>query len=451
MKLLPDSNEIKSMLEQLDISSIQELFGEIPPKFRKGKINLAGPKSELEVKRILKKLLDKNANFEEMPSFIGSNVQPHWVPAVVDAIVSRSEFYSAYFSYQPEISQGMLQTLFEYQSLICELYDMEVAPIGLYDGSSALGEAARLCSRVTRKDEFLIPENTAENKKAVLKNYTRGCGIRIKEYPFDRSTGKSDFDRLEKMITDNCAGVFFENPNYFGVVDDRIDELKELKERKKFMLVYEADPLSLALFKPPSEWNADLAVGEGQPLGLHMNYGGSLLGILVSKKDYLRQLPGRIVGFTQDKQGRAAFCFTLQARDQFIRRGKATSNICTAETLNSCAAAVYLSLMGGNGLKKIAELNRNKNLALIKKLKAMDKLSVPFDGQNHFNRFTVQFDEISPEKVNMKLLEYRLVGGGIAPDYPGFGKSSIFGVTEMHSEENIERLADALSQILEEK
>jgi len=448
MPFLPNEQEKEEMLKAIGCKTVEDLFRDIPREFRSPPINLPDPMSEIEIKDYFKEILSKNASFEDMPSFFGGDVMPHWIPSAVEALVSRPEFYSAYFSYQPEASYGMLQTLFEYQSMICELTGMDVAPIGLYNSASTLGEAARMCARVTKKSEFLIPKNVSWQKKSVLKNYTKGCGLEVKEFPYDKSNGKVDLSGLEEEISQHTAGIYLENPNFFGIIDDRLEEIKRLRESNEFLLVTGVDLLSLGVIKPPSEWGADLVIGEGQALGNPMNLGGSLLGVMASKRKYMRQLPGRIVGLTTDRDENPAFCFTLQTRDQFIKRDRASSNICTAETLHACASAVYLALMGRGGLIKLAKWNFERGYRLKQALKEVSQVEIPFERELSFNQVLVRCKRKKAEDVNKELLANGIQGGLIlTKQFPELGEVVLYGVTEQHKDEHIEKLVKTLERI----
>jgi glycine dehydrogenase subunit 1 len=448
MSFIPNKWEKEAMLKAIGCKTIEDLFSDIPKEFRIASIKLPSPLSEIELKDQLKEVLSKSISFEQMPAFFGGGVMPHWIPAALEALLSRSEFYSAYFSYQPEASYGMLQTLFEYQSMICELTGMDVAPIGLYDSASALGEAARMCARITKKREFLVPENMAWEKRSVLTNYTKGSGVVIKEVPYDRSNGKIDLSLLEKQITKRTAGVYLENPNFFGIIEDRLETIQKVVKKEKTLLVVGVDLLSLGLIKPPPEWGADLVIGEGQVLGSPLNFGGSLLGVMTSKREFMRQLPGRIVGLTKDKEGKSAFCFTLQTRDQFIRRGKASSNICTAETLHACAAAIYLALLGREGLVKLARWNFERGYRLKQSLKEIKQVELPFAEELNFNQLLLRYKRKKAARVQKALLAHGIQGGLIlTPQFPELGEVALYGITELHQNKHIEKLVKALKEI----
>jgi glycine dehydrogenase subunit 1 len=385
--------------------------------------------------------LDKNIL---LTSFLGGGMKPHYIPAAVRAIVSRSEFYTSYTPYQAEFSQGILQSMFEYQSMMGELTGMDVANMSMYDSSTALGEAALMACRITKKNEMLIPSNISWEKKSVLRNYVKGIGMKIEEIPY-LSNGKVDLDKIKKKGEKKV--VYIENPNFFGLFEDRISEVREISEES--FLIMGIDPISLAIVTPPSEYGADVVVGEGRSLGNPLNFGGPLNGILACKKEFVRQLPGRIIGATTDKNGKRAFCMVLQTREQHIRRGKATSNICTNNALCSLASAVYMALLGEEGLREIAVANMRNGEKLMEKISSINGFELPFDGE-HFNEF-VALSPIDPDELNKKLLKRGIQGGlPLKPlkSFPELEKAMLFGVTEMHTDEEMERLVNAIEEVL---
>lgn len=380
-----------------------------------------------------------------MTSFLGGGVQPHYIPAVVKSILSRSEFYTAYTPYQPETSQGFLQAIFEYQSMIAELTGMDVSNASLYDGATAVGEAALLCTRATKKKTFLIPQNISWEKKSILLNYTKGAGIRVKEIAYDSETGGIDIDELKKTIDANTSGVYLENPNYFGIFEDAVDEVHAIAQKNQALFVVGVDPVSLGITKNPGDYGADVVIGEGKSLGNPLDFGGSTLGIFSCKNEFLRQIPGRIIGMTKDTQGKRAFCMTFQTREQHIRRDKATSNICTNEGLCMLAAATYLSWLGGRGLYELSALNFTKAQELRKKIVSIPGYTTKFTG-THFNEFVIQCPDA--KKVHDYLLKNRIQGGLLLDRwYPKLVNCMIFGITEMHSDESIERLISLLKEV----
>ncbi len=390
------------MLGELGLDSIDELFEEIPEKLR-SELNLPAGLSEQEVYERLKKLSSKNSRLKA--SFIGAGLQTHYIPSAVSSITSRSEFYTSYTPYQPEISQGLLQALFEYQSLMAELTEMDVVNSSMYDQSTALGEAARMCFRINGKKTFLIPRAISSYKKSVLKNYCEPLSIKILEMDYNE---KGTID-IEKIQNDGeVCGIYIESPNFFGIIEDEVEEIREMTDT---LMVYGFSPLSLGVLKTPGAYNADISIGEGGDL-LANNFGGPLLGIFCCKKEFIRKMPGRLIGGTQDKDSRRAFCMTLQTREQHIRRSRATSNICTNESLCAVALAVELALIGGKGLRDLAIFNMNKTEELMRKIDSIEGFKVPYFRSYHFNEFLAS-SKIPPEKINEELLKNNIQGGYI--------------------------------------
>ncbi|MCE5297239.1 MAG: aminomethyl-transferring glycine dehydrogenase subunit GcvPA, partial [Euryarchaeota archaeon] len=344
----------RKMLSSLGIEDVEELFSDIPQNVRTDGLRMRKGMTEPEVIRYIREMLDRNVTNEGHPSFLGCGIYDHFVPSAVRSIISRSEFLTSYTPYQAEISQGMLQSMFEYQSMISELTDMDVVNSSNYDASTALGEAATMSFRIRPRKKFLVPEAMSWEKKSVLRNYVLGIGMEIVEYSYDPYTGGIDLNDLRSKFGDDVSGVYAEVPNIFGVIDPNAMKLRS--ELKEAVIVIGVDPISLGVLTPPGQYGADIVIGEGQGLGSPMNFGGPLLGIFACKMEHVRKMPGRLIGMTKDHDGQRAYCMTLQTREQHIRRSKATSNICTNESLMALAAAVYLSIVGPEGLRSIAEI-----------------------------------------------------------------------------------------------
>ncbi len=452
-----DTAEIEEkMKKEIGIKHIDDLFSDIDERIRlKRPLNIPGPLSELEVRRETERILKKNKSFQNMLCFLGGGVWPHYVPAVVDNVALRGEFLTSYTPYQPEISQGILQALFEYQSMICELLGMDVANCSMYDWATALGEAARMVARVTHRDTFLIPHYISSSRLAVLKNYTESAGIKVLEVNQERENGQIDLEDLKEKISRDTAGVYVENPSYLGFIVENVEEIAEIAHDAGSLFIVGVDPTSLGILKPPGDYGADIAIGEGQPLGNYMNGGGSLLGIFACKDDnsLIRQMPGRIIGMTTTIDGKEiAFCMALQTREQHIRRHKATSNICTNEALCALRAAVYMALLGSDGFRRLGELILSRTIYAIEKLSKINGLQVPLFKAYHFKEFTVNFDSssVSVREVNQKLLKQGIIGGAeLKNEFPELGETSLYCVTEMHTQSDIDRLYDRLSEILE--
>lgn len=444
MKFIPNSAIKNSMLKEIGITDINGLFSDIPKQIRIKNLNLQNGLSQQEVEEWLRKLGKKNKSFCEMPNFLGGGIKPHYIPAAVKSIISRSEFYTAYTPYQPEASQGFLQAMFEYQSMIAEITDMDIANASVYDGVTALGESALMCTRINKRKTFVIPKNISWDKRCVLKNYTKGVGIKVKEIAYDRKTGKIDLDDLKKNIDDDTAGVYVENPNFFGVFEDDVEAISTIVKEKQSVFVVGIDPISLGIAKGPGEYGADIVIGEGRGLGGPVDFGGSTLGIFACRNEFLRQIPGRIIGVTKDKEGKRAFCMTLQTREQHIRRGRATSNICTNEGLCALTAVAYLSWLGSKGLEQLSKTNFEKGQQLAKKITSIDGFEKVFSGV-HFNEFVIKCP--NAHKLNKKLLSVNIHGGLILDSlYPELKNCMLFGITEMHNNESIEKLVSVLKE-----
>jgi glycine dehydrogenase subunit 1 len=447
----------EEILHDLGVHSVEALFGDIPDSIRKkSALNLPPFQSEMETKLRVEGLLSRNLSTRDVVSFLGGGVWPHYVPAAVDEIVSRSEFLTSYTPYQPEISQGMLQALFEYQSMIAELMGMDFANSSLYDWATALGEAARMSSRATGRDEFLVPHYVQPDRIQTLKTFCEPARMRIVEVEQDRRTGAMANEDLQEKISSKTAGVYIENPSYLGFFEPNTKRIGEITHEKGALFIIGADPISLGLFASPGELGADIAIGEGQPLGNHLNYGGPLLGLFACREErLLRQMPGRLIGMTMTKDGNSkAFAMVLQTREQHIRREKATSNICTNEALCAVAAAAYLSLMGPQGLEKLGKVILANSSYAAQQLKELDGIKVPLFEAQHFKEFVVGFDgtRLSASQVNTKLLQ-RGIQGGIClhNQFPELGQSALYCVTECHTRENIDRLVAGIKEIVEER
>ena len=449
---LPNSvPEIKEkMMVEIGIESIDDLYINIPEKLRfKGELQVPGPYTEQEVKKLVSDTLEKNTHLK-CPPFLGGGVWPHYVPSVVDEVIHRAEFLTSYTPYQPEISQGMLQSIFEYQSLICELVEMAVANASMYDWSSALGESALLASRLNHRDIILAPTHISPSRLAVLKTYTGPAGMHIEKVNHDPETGMMDLEDLKAKTGEKTAAVYVETPSYLGFAEENVEAIGEIAHDKKALYIAGVDPISLGILKAPGSYGADVVVGEGQPLGNHMSYGGPLLGIFACNHDnaIIRQMPGRIIGVTEtiaDK--RRAYVMTLQTREQHIRREKATSNICSNEALCSVAGAVYLSLLGPNGLRDLAETCTSRAHYAIRRINDLDGVKAPLFNSYHFKEFTVKYSKKKAAEVNTVLLAHGYQGGKpLKPEFPELGEAALFCVTEMHTKKDIDGLMAALKE-----
>lgn len=440
--------EQQKILDVVGVKSTEELFSAIPEELRlKEDLKLDEPISEYELKKQMQGLVEQNFDQSWSTCFLGAGVYDHIIPSTVKHITSRQEFYTSYTPYQPEISQGVLQATFEYQSMICELTGMDAANASLYDGAVALYEAVILASRYTNRNEVLVARSVNPEYRKVLSSGLKYSGIEIKEFGFyhkDKTDNDSDSSRtgminqesLEELISENTAAIVVQSPNFFGIVED-IKTVAEKARNAGALSIAVCDPISLAILESPGSLGADIAVGEGQPLGLPMSFGGPLLGYFAVKKPLIRRMPGRIVGETVDSEGRRGFVLTLQAREQHIRREKATSNVCTNQALCALAASVYLSTMGKEGLKEVATQCINKSYYAYKSLVETGQVSKVFDSP-FFREFVVR-PEVSPQKLDEELLHDSIIGGyDLSGEYPELEGCWLVAVTEKRSMDEID-------------
>jgi glycine dehydrogenase subunit 1 len=350
----------------------------------------------------------------------------------------------------------MLQALFEYQSMICELTGMMVSNCSMYDWASALGEAARMAVRVKGRNEVLVPKLIHPERASTLKVYSDPAGIRIGEVDYEKESGQLDLDDLQRKMSDKTAAVYVENPAYLGFIETQVNEISQEAHSRGALLIAGVDPTSLGVLKPPGEYGADIVVGEAQPLGNAMNFGGPLLGIMACREDMglIRQMPGRIIGLTTTQDGkRPGYCMAMQTREQHIRRERATSNICTNEALCAVASAVYMALLGPQGLRELGETILYKANYAVKLLSEIESLKVPFFESACFKEFTVNFDQtdLAVNEVNKELLEHGIQGGkDVSKEFPELGQTALYCVTEIHSKEEIQRLQCVLKETLEQ-
>jgi glycine dehydrogenase subunit 1 len=449
--------EIKGqMMGELGVSQIDELFRDIPEEcLLKKKLNIPEhAMSEFEVRKHVEALLSATKTCNNMPTFLGAGCWPHYVPAVVDEIAHRSEFLTAYTPYQPEISQGMLQALFEYQSMICELTSMMVANCSMYDWATTLGEAARMAARVKGRNEILIPDVIHPERASTLKVYTDPAGIKVKKVGHQKENGQLDLNDLKDKISERTAAVYVESPSYLGFLQTEVEEIGKRAHANNALFIAGVDPTSLGIIKPPGEYGADIVIGEAQPLGNSMSFGGPLLGLMACREDMtlIRQMPGRIIGLTTTQDNsRQGFCMTMQTREQHIRRERATSNICTNEALCAVASAVYMALLGPEGFRELGESIICKANYAMHLLSEIPKIKTPVFKAPHFKEFTVNFDDadLTVEDVNERLLERGIHGGkDLSCEYPELGQTSLYCVSEIHSQDEIHRLATAVKEIV---
>lgn len=388
--------ERQQMLATCGANRMEELFNDIPATVRLGReLDLPRPMAEAELWRHLEELAGKN---KRLISFLGAGAYEHYIPSVVGNLLARSEFYTAYTPYQPEISQGTLQAIFEFQSLMCELTGLDVATASHYDGATATAEAALVTCNATRRQKILVSRAVNPQYRAVLATYTKGQGVELVEIPM--ANGQTDLAALEKMAGKDVAGVILQNPNFFGQIEP-MAAATQLAHKAGALSIAVVDPISLGLLAAPGEYGADLAVGEGQGLGNPLNFGGPYLGFIVAREKLVRRLPGRIVGQTTDVEGKRAFVLTLQAREQHIRREKATSNICSNEALCALAATIYLAALGKEGLKEVARQCLLKAHYAFNRLAALPGVTPVFNGP-FFCEFVLR-TKLTPGQVAQSL------------------------------------------------
>jgi len=433
------------MLDRIGVDDPDELLlASVPQAYAFPDIDLPEPVSEMEIMAELRQMSEANENLHQMVCFLGAGAYNHFLPSVVDHLVSRSEFYTAYTPYQAEMSQGTLQTIFEYQSMICALTGMEVSNASHYDGATAMAEAVIMAisaSRGRRRKVVISPTVHPEYRETV-RTYTQGMGASIVG---DESLG-NDLSALVDLLDDQTACLIVQNPDFLGRILD-LSGLADQVHARKTLLVVACDPISLGMFKPPGEYDADIALGEGQPLGNPISYGGPYLGFLACKKKYVRRMAGRLVGQTVDVEGNRGYVLTLSTREQHIRRERATSNICTNQGLNALAAAVYLAAMGKRGLAQVARLCYHKAHYAASEIALLDgydvDLSVPF-----FKEFVVRCP-VPVATLNRTLYEfYGLLGGyDLGRVYPELEHHMLLCVTEMNTADQIDWLVEALEEI----
>ena len=441
------------MLREIGLSTIDELFKDIPSKIRlKRKLNLSSAMSEIEVMNHVKTILSKNKPFTKIPSFLGGGVWPHYIPAHTRYLIQRSEFLTAYTPYQPEISQGILQALFEYQSLIAELVGLDVVNASMYDWATSLGEAALMCARVTGRRKIIVPRLISKDRLSVLRNYIAGPALKLVEVGYDPKTGQLDLAQLSSEIDADTAGVYIENPSYLGFLETQVDEISDAAHSKSALFVVGVNPISLGLLKAPGDYGADIVIGEGQPLGNPVSFGGPTLGIFACRDDrkLIRQLPGRLIGMTTtlDEKMRG-FTMVLQTREQHIRRERATSNICSNEALCAVAAAIYLVTLGPKGLRELAETCAANASYAMKRLNKIEGIKSPIFESSHFNEFTLKCDFGSIDELNAGLLKQRVQGGkSLCGEFPQLGEAALLCTTELHKKEDIDLLVNATAKIM---
>ncbi len=432
----------KRMLESIGASSVDDLFKDIPKELRLDRpLNIADGLSEIEVSKHIWELAGKNKGADKMTNFLGAGAYDHFIPTVVKHLASRSEFYTAYTPYQPEISQGTLQVIFEYQTMISQLTGMDCANASMYDGATACVEAAFMAVESTKRKSVIVSKTVHPETRRILKTYMKFKNIEIIEA--DMQDGVTDLDKLNSLVNNTTAGVIIQSPNFFGIIED-VSEVEKLVHANKANLIMMVDPISLGLLKSPGELGADIVVGEGQALGNALNFGGPYIGFLAAQSKLVRKMPGRIVGQSIDVDGKRAFVLTLQAREQHIRRFKATSNICSNQGLNAIIATIYLITMGKQGLREVALQSTQKAHYAMDQLTKSGKFKPLFNNKPFFKEFAVTSDLDSKYVTDQLLSKDIIAGFQINKEYKELGNGLLVCVTEKRTKQEIDKLAEAM-------
>ena len=452
MPFIPHTEaDIAAMLKAVGVSKIDDLFDEIPPALRSAALKTVPEGlSEMDVARLLQERAEADGRYL---NFLGAGAYEHHIPAAVWQLVTRGEFYSAYTPYQAEASQGTLQLLYEYQTMMASLTGMDVSNASLYDGASALAEAVLMAVRTHKQGrKILMPRSVHPVWRRVVHAIVKNQKIELIEVDYDRSGGHTTIAALEKGVTDDCAALVIPQPNFFGALED-VDALTDWTHARGLLAIACVNPVSLALLKAPGEWGtkgADIAVGDGQPLGVPLSSGGPYFGFMACKQEFVRQMPGRIIGRTVDKDGKPGFTLTLQAREQHIRRSKATSNICTNQGLVVAASTIYMALLGPDGLERVAQACHANTLALVDRLTAIKGVTRVF---NHpvFHEVVLQLDV--PVSETLRALEAQGILGGydLTEHYPHLGQSLLVCATETRTQEDIDQYAFHLERIVSKR
>ena len=451
MRYIPHTpEEIREMLQVCGLQNTEDLFRTIPKALRvSGDLNLPQPMDEKTLLDHLQTLANQNSTLPAGRSFLGGGVYRHYIPQAVGDIVRRSEFLTPYTPYQPEVAQGTLQVIFEFQTMVSEIFEMPVANASTYDGSTSLTEAILMALRIGKdRKNILLPENISPEYRDVAATILKGMGDRIIQVPTTK-TGGIDRAALSDYLNNNLAACVIGSPNFFGVVEDVSDIVAKVHQAGGLVISTTPEPMSLGLFAPPGAWGADIATGEGQSLGISPNNGGPFVGLFAARKEFLRQMPGRICGMTTDTQGRRGFVLTLSTREQHIRREKATSNICTNQALCATQMSVYLSLLGKEGFKKLAQLNWQRAEYAKQKLAAVPGVTLPFSGTT-FNEFVVATN--GPADFVLQKMASRgwFAGIDLGRWYPNLANALLINVTEMNSIADIDSFVSDLQTVVKQ-
>lgn len=435
----------KEMLAAIGVKSIDELFADIPDSVKLNRdLKLPKAMSEHETSRYMASLADKNITVNDYTSFLGAGVYHHFIPSVVDHVISRSEFYTAYTPYQPEISQGELQAIFEFQSLIAELTGMEAANSSMYDGATSLAEAATMAAASTNRNKIVVSKAVHPEARAVLAAYAKGQNLEVIEAKI--KDGVTDLDELKGLVDNDTAAVIVQYPNFFGIVES-LGSIEEITHSNNSLFIVSSNPMALPILKAPGEFNADIVIGDNQPMGIPPSFGGPHIGFFATNSKLIRKMPGRIVGQTADGEGNRGYVLTLQAREQHIRREKASSNICSNQALAALASAVYMSAMGKQGVVEVAKQNLQKAHYAYETLTSIKGIEPIYTGP-FFNEFVIKLPKPVSE-INSDLLKEKIIGGyDLAKDYPDLEGCMLVAVTEVTTKEEIDSFAARLEGLL---
>jgi glycine dehydrogenase subunit 1 len=436
------------MFETIGISSIEELFSDIPASVRfQGRLDVSEALDEHEMLKHMRKLAGKNADFDSYTSFLGAGIYDHHLPVVINHVISRSEFYTAYTPYQPEISQGELQAIFEFQSYICELTGMAVANASMYDGATALAEAGALASGATKRKQLVVSRAIHPEARQIVAATAKGLNLEIIEV--GTREGLTDLEELASLVTTDTAAVLIQSPNFYGCIED-LRAIDPIAHGAGALFVVSSNPLSLGLLEPPGKLGADIVVGDAQPFGIPASLGGPTCGYFAVSTAWMRRMPGRIVGQTVDRDGKRGFVLTLQTREQHIRREKATSNICSNQALLALCAAVYISTLGKQGIQEVADLNIQKAHYAADVLGSVPGVSVVFGQTPFFNEFIIKLPEgTSIAALNEKLLKAGFIGGyDLGRDDQSLTGHMLIAVTERRTKAEIDEFAQQLEAAL---
>ncbi len=436
-------DEQKEMLNAIGVESFDELIKNIPDDIRfKGNLTLPPRISECETMRELYRIAESNLH-AGISNYLGGGSYDHYVPAAISAITSRSEYYTAYTPYQAEVSQGTLQSIYEFQTMICQLTGMDLSNASMYDGGSALAEATLLAAAHTKRTGIIIAGALNPDYRQIIDTYCKSQNINIQEVNI--KDGVTDLSALKNAVTEDTAAVIVQHPNFYGCLED-VNEIGEIAKSKKALYISVVNPISLGILSPPGEYGADITIGEGQPLGVGLNFGGPYLGIFAVKEFLMRKIPGRLAGITVDKEGERGFVLTLQTREQQIRREKATSNICTNQGLMMLAATVYMALLGKQGVRDVARLCLQKSHYLAKKITEIDGCSLKYD-RPFFNEFIVTLPKPAKEVVG-KLTEKKILAGIPLSTLGGEPNDLMIAVTERRLKQELDTYVQELQGIL---